>query len=262
MNNQMHELLNTPQFKTDLFIPSYKNLEGSNWRINHMGLGFDHGYFSDVWVVENMPILSRRSKDDPDKWESWMSICPHELESQEFCCKCAYGNVVIMGLGMGWVAINTAMNETVKKVIVIELDQEVIDLFNDCGAFYSLKPEVLNKIEIIHADAMKWKPEDMKIDFLYADIWRSLVEQSTLDDVHQMQNNIKADKIYFWGQELFFFREFHERDLQENDMTMNFLKSESEKMNLPLLLPEDVDYPELVMQAGKQRLKRRLPLER
>lgn len=262
MNDLLHPLLNIPQFKTDLVIPTYKNLEGSNWRINHMGLGFDHGYFSDVWSVENMPILSRRSKEDPEKWESWMSICPHELESQELCCKYAYGNVAIMGLGMGWVAINTALNEKVKKVFVIELDTEVINLFNDCGAAESLDSEILNKIEIIHSDALKWKPDEIKIDFLYVDIWLKLVESQTLDDVRCMQNNIKADQIYFWGQELFFFRDFHKRNLQKKDITMEFLKSETDKMNLPILLPTDIDYPSLVLQAGKQRLKRKLPLER
>jgi len=64
MDNPKHPLLNTPLFTTDLFLPKYKSMQKNNWRISHMGLGFDHGYFTDVWAVENMPILSRRTKED------------------------------------------------------------------------------------------------------------------------------------------------------------------------------------------------------
>ena len=203
-----HGLLNTPLFRTDLFLPNYKDVQKNNWRITHMGLGFDHGYFTDVWAVENMPILARRNKDNNEHWESWMSISPHELESQEICCKYAYGNVVIMGLGMGWVAINSALNPKVQKVIVIEIDEEVINIFYESGALDDIPEEIKNKIEVIKANAFEWKPGGFKINLLYIDIWQKLVEPQTLDDVCRMQNNIKGDKIYFWGQELFFFREF------------------------------------------------------
>ncbi len=48
---------------------------------------------------------------------------------------------------------------------------------------------------------MEWQPDET-VDFLYADIWRSLAEAETLDQVRQMQANIAAKQIYFWGQEL------------------------------------------------------------
>ena len=262
MDISKHNLLNVPLFRTDLFLPKYKPLQKDNWRIQHMGLGFDHGYFSDVWAVENMPILMRRNKDNNEKWESWMSICPHELESQELCCKYAFGKVVIMGLGMGWVAINTAFNHQVEKVLVIEIDNEVIEIFEESGAFDDVPHEIQNKIIIVKADAFKWKPDSDKINLLYVDIWKNLVEPQTIEDVRTMQQNINADKIYFWGQELFFFKEFIDSGLNENEMNYNFLRNTVEKMNLPLLLPEDIDYPSMVVKAGKQRIKRGLPLLR
>ncbi len=256
-----HPLLNTPIFQTELFIPKYKDIQKDNWKISRMGLGFDHGYFTDVWAVENMPILLRRTKEDFEKWETWMSICPHELESQELCCKYASGNVAVMGLGMGWVAINAAFNDNVKNVIVVEIDKEVIDIFYESGAMTDVPWHIQNKIVIVNADAFNWKPEE-KINLLYADIWQKLVEPQTLDDVRCMQKNINAEKIYFWGQELFFFKDFHDSGLTEDAMNRHFLLNIIEKMNLPVLLPEDFDYPSLVVQAGKQRIKRRLPLSR
>ena len=262
MDYQVHPLLNAPVYKTKLFLPKYKPVKKDNWRINHMGLGFDHGYFTDVWVVENMPILSRRSKEENEKWESWMSICPHELESQELCCNYAYGKIIVMGMGMGWVAINSAFNPDVEKVIVLEIDKEVIEIFLESGALENVPREIQNKIVIISADAFNWKPGYEKINFLYIDIWKNLVEPQTIDDVKRMQKNIHAEKIYFWGQELFLFKEPIDAGLGEDNMTKKFLTDTVEKMGLPLLLPEDIDYPAMVISAGKQRLKRKLPLLR
>jgi len=191
-----------------------------------------------------------------------MSICPHELESQELCCKYAYGNVVIMGLGMGWVAINTAFNPKVEKVIVIESDPEVIEIFYDSGALTDVPIQVQNKIVIVNTDAFNWKPGIEKINFLYVDIWQKLVEPQTIEDVQRMQKNINAEKIYFWGQELFLFKEFIDSGLTEDYMNNTFLKKTVEKMNIPVLIPEDIDYPAMVVKAGKQRIKRKLPLSR
>lgn len=262
MADRNHPLLNIPVFHTDLFLPKYRSMQKDNWRITYMGLGFDHGYFTDVWAVENMPILSRRSREDNGKWESWMSICPHELESQELCCRYSRGNVAIMGLGLGWVAINTALNPQVEKVIVVERDTEVMEIFRESGALDDVPGEVQNKIVIVRADAFQWKPAADSIDFLYVDIWKNLVEPQTIEDVRRMQNNIKADKIYFWGQELFFFHEFHDSGAAEDGMNMDFLENIAHRINLPLFLPEDIDYPSMVVRAGKQRMKRNLPLSR
>ena len=261
MTTQTHDLLNVPTFQTDLFIPKYNDGETDNWKISHMKLGFDHGYFTDTWAVENMAILSRRSDDDPDTWESWMSICPHELESQEICCKHAEGNVAIIGLGMGWVAINTAFNEKVDKVFVIDNDYEVIKLFHHSGALTGVPSEIIDKIRIIHANGMEWFSE-VPIDLLYIDIWKNLVEPQTLSDVKRMQKNIKAEKVYFWGQELFLFREFYKEGLEDDKLNMKFIREEIKNMGIPLFIPEGVDYASVVLKAGQQRLKRKLPLFR
>ena len=38
--------------------------------------------------------------------------------------------------------------------------------------------------------------------FLYADIWLSLDEPQTLEQVCRMNKNLKAVAVYFWGQEV------------------------------------------------------------
>ena len=167
---QLAEALGLPLFATDLYMPEYKEGEIGNWRITQSQFGMDHGYFSGTWAVHNMPALLRNSKDGSTGWATWMSLSPHEIESQELGCRYAHGHTVIMGLGMGWIAINAALNPAVKSVTVVEYDPEVIDLFGQSGASGGLPATILDKISIVEADALNWHPEH-RIDFLYADIW-------------------------------------------------------------------------------------------
>lgn len=63
----------------------------------------------------------------------------------------AFGHTVVMGLGMGWIAINAALNPSVSRVTVIELDQEVIEFFSLSGISDNLHEAVKNKITVVKA---------------------------------------------------------------------------------------------------------------
>src|SRR4030065_2925731 len=95
-----------------------------------------------------------------------MSISPSELESQELGCRYAFGHTVIMGLGMGWIAINAALKPTVSHVTVVELDLEVIELFSLSGAADTMPEAIKNKITIVNANALEWMVND-NFYFLY-----------------------------------------------------------------------------------------------
>ena len=138
-------------WSTDSFLPEYRPGEHGPWRINPGGrLVTDWGYVSGPRLLEMLPSLSRRSISgvDQEKWEVWMSLTPHEVESQELGYRYAFGNVVIMGLGMGWIAANAALNPEVTAVTVVEQDPDVISLFQDSGAFDSLAASARSKISI------------------------------------------------------------------------------------------------------------------
>lgn len=62
-------------------------------------------------------------------WEMWMSLTPHETESQSLGNRYARGTTAIMGLGMGWIAANAALNPKVNRVLIAERDTDVIRLF-------------------------------------------------------------------------------------------------------------------------------------
>jgi len=258
---EMARIMDIPLFQTSFFLPVYPDGEWGNWRIRHMGLGFSNGYYTSRWLVSDIPVLMRRHQEDVESWETWMSLTPHELESQEAGCLFAQGHAVIMGLGMGWIALNAALSPAVKRVTVVELDTDVINFFNTSGVLQQVSPEIREKIGIVHADALEWQPQE-PVDFLFADIWRTLGEQETLEHVRCMQRNVQAETIYYWGQELTLHAAFQGLFGVEAPLTLDSLKQcLAKEIKLPLILPWGEEYTARIEAAIQNRRDRRLPLE-
>ena len=250
--------LGVPLFTTDLYVPRYRDGDVGRWRIVPGGFALDHGYHSGVWAVQGMPALLRRP-DPAAAWETWMSLSPHEVESQEFGCRHAWGHTVVMGLGMGWIALNLAQHPAVSRVTVIERDREVIDLFSRSGATDGLPAPILAKLEIVMADALDWRPAQ-PVDFLYADIWLKLAEPSTLGDVRRMQANVQARQLYFWGQELVLYTQAHPLLAAGERLTPPVMhQCIAEKIALPLLVPDGLDYADYIERVVANRRARGLP---
>ncbi|MDR3409574.1 MAG: GNAT family N-acetyltransferase [Formivibrio sp.] len=247
-SEQLAQVLGVPLFKSDLYMPAYRAGRIGRWRLVHGGFGLDRGYYSGQWGVVGMPVLLREHQG---RELTWMSLSPHEIESQELGCRYAYGHTVVMGLGMGWVAINMALNPAVQRVTVIELDPEVIELFDHSQAISGLPEDIRNKLHIVQADAMQWQP-DSPVDFLYADIWRCLEEPQTLDDVRHMQANVQAETIYFWGQEL----AIHALAGHAGLWPQQVQRCVAETIALPLLQPADFDYPQMISDVVRLRRER------
>jgi hypothetical protein len=256
---QLAHALGLPLFQTELFLPDYPDGEWGRWRISHTGVCIDHGYYTRQWVISGMPVLLRRNSYNPDVWDTWMSLTPHEIESQEPGQALARGHTVIMGLGMGWIALNAAFNPMVYRVTVVECDPDVISLFNAGGVIRQAPPDIQAKIEVIQADALQWKPEE-KVDFLYADIWRNLDEPNVLDDVHRMQKHVQTEAIYFWGQELAIYAAFRSLFGKQKALTYEGLRQcAREVINLPLVFPWGSEYANYIEAAIRNRRDRKLP---
>lgn len=250
-SESLAQALGVPLFKPNLYMPAYRAGHMGRWRLTHSGFGLDRGYYSGQWAVVGMPALLR---DHQGEELTWMSLSPHEIESQELGCRYAYGHTVVMGLGMGWVAINIALNPAVERVTVIELDPEVIALFDHSQAISGLPEDIRNKLEIVQADALQWQAND-PVDFLYADIWRCLEETQTLDDVRRMQANVQAETIYFWGQELF----IHALADHVGSWPQQVQRCVAETIALPLLQPADFNYPQMIADVVRLRREHKPP---
>ena len=250
--------MGTPLFTTDLYLPTYRPVCLDRWKIVHVPFVLDRGYYSGISAISGMAALLRRTADEPPVWANWMSLSPKEIESQELACRYARGHTVVMGLGLGWVAVNTALRSTVQHVTVVERDPEVIALLDLSGALEGLAPEVREKLDIVQADALEWRPDD-HVDFLHADIWRDLAEPQVLDDVRLMQANVRADTIYYWGQELTIYAEAKKLLGTDEGREVDGQLIErcvSESIGLPLLIPPDLDYAAMVRAVIQQRRER------
>ena len=103
--------------------------------------------------------------------EIWMSLNPNEIKTMEPYINKAKGHVLVLGLGMGYVAYMMANKKEVKDVTIIEKDSNVINIFNNL-----LWPSFNNKekIKIINDDAINYlKQKQNRYDYIFADIWHS-----------------------------------------------------------------------------------------
>ena len=255
MASHMAAALGLPLFSTDLVMPDYAPGANGRWRLLPGGFAIDHGYSSGPCATHGMPLLQRNRDDDAHTWDTWMSLSPHEIESQELGCRHAYGHSAVMGLGMGWAALNIARNPQVRRVTIIERDPEVIALFNHCGVLRAQPEAIAAKVRIVEADALAWRPDEA-VDFIHADIWRTLAEPDTVEHVRRMQANIAAPCIYFWGQELF-IDALAEAPAADGVRAPGWAeRCVAERIGLPLLFPPGLDYPAYIARVAAQRRAR------
>ena len=80
-------------------------------------MGMLPGYWSGPVFARETPILLHGR-------DSWMSITPLEIESQEIGIRLAHGRALIFGLGMGWAAAAMAANPAVSAVTIVERDPQ------------------------------------------------------------------------------------------------------------------------------------------
>ena len=100
----------------------------------------------------------------------WMSLNPNEIETMKPFINKGQGNVLVLGLGMGYVPFMMSLNPDVKHITIVERDQNIINLFNNL-----LFPHFINKnkITIIKDDAIKYVSKNNKYDYIFADLWHT-----------------------------------------------------------------------------------------
>lgn len=104
----------------------------------------------------------------------WMTITPNEIETMKEAVERAHGHVLTFGLGMGYYAYMVSEKEAVDSVTVVEINDDVIQLFNQ----YIL-PQFSNrkKIKVIKADAFEFAKNHMNpgtFDFVFTDLWHDV----------------------------------------------------------------------------------------
>lgn len=235
-------------YTTDLFQPIYPTARFGDWEFRNIVTGGDRGYWGELHGMRPISILVGPSIEGTS---SWMSMAAVELESQEIGIRAAHGNVVVLGLGMGWAAINMALRDNVDRVTVIDINPDVINLIQNCGILDQIPNAARDKLEIVEGDALAWRP-DHAVTTLLADIWLKLVEPDKFDQARLMQDNIQAEQVYIWGQEPEILRLCRERrgaEVIPDRALINTVVKED--IGLPLILPDWPDFGERLVEMGQ-----------
>ncbi|MFZ5747890.1 MAG: hypothetical protein ACOY45_09580 [Pseudomonadota bacterium] len=231
-------------YRTDVVATLYRPMRSGDWELRQANMVLCPGYWSAPQLVNGMTALVRGG-------ETWMSITPMEIESQQIGVSQARGHVVIFGLGMGWSAAASALRDEVTEVTVVERDPDVLAIHHTLDLFARLPGGVGEKVRVEQGDAYSWRTS-RTVDVLMPDIWLPLVSDGRVDEVRRMQANVQARLVYFWGQEMEIARHAVAacRDLDDGS-----IRAMIDDFGLPLIGPDTPDYANR-LQAAAQRWMR------
>ncbi|MBQ7336106.1 MAG: hypothetical protein IJW92_06510 [Clostridia bacterium] len=177
----LHRLDPTP-YREDAYAKTVKIPEVSfgKWEL------CTHSYAPYEPFVCNHPVLTKGFREIPqigyfaeeycfpavlENGIEWMTVTPNEVETMREPIAKSRGNVLTLGLGLGYYAFHATQKAEVTRVVVVEKDPEVISLFKT----YIL-PQFPHKekLHIVQADAFDYLNRSLKkeeFDFLFADLW-------------------------------------------------------------------------------------------
>lgn len=220
-------------------LPQYRPAENRQWQFKICMLAAAPGYFRGPQVLMHPVAILYRDGI------SWMSTVPMEIESQMPHAAVSRGKVVICGLGLGVMAYAVAARRSVDKVVVVERDPDVVDLFYAYSGFAEWPQR--NKIEIVLADAREFRCSDA--DFLYADIWPRYRMAEMLADMQAMHRGIPAPACGYWGQELDMLDWAVAQGIAPEDFGPDTVEAFGDAAHLPLIGAQIPGYGDLCRKA-------------
>lgn len=121
--------------------------------------------------VGKVTILAKKTDSSWKDHDVVMSDSEFDKHANQEIVRIANGNVLIAGLGIGMIILPLLKNKYVKKITVIEREQDVINLVYK----HIKKHDKSNKLEIIHDDILKVElPKEKKFDVIFFDIWNDV----------------------------------------------------------------------------------------
>lgn len=146
-----------------------------------------------------LPVVARADN------QVYMSITPNEIETMRDSIAAAHGKVLNYGLGLGYWAYEVASKHNVESVTIVELNQDIINLFNTYIA-PQFEPEVLSKISIIQGDAIEYHRNlaDGVYDYCFIDTWFDAYEGMDMYlNFKEQEHKFKNMRVSYWIEEDF-----------------------------------------------------------
>lgn len=130
----------------------------------------------------------------------WMTITPNEIETMREPVDQAFGHVLTFGLGLGYFAYMVSEKENVESVTIVDLNKDVIELFQK----YVL-PQFKHghKINVIQADAFEFAKAHLsegKYDFVFTDLWHDVSDGLDMYlKMKEMEKQSRPDTVFtYW----------------------------------------------------------------
>lgn len=202
-------VLNPDEYQKDSFYQTFKDVKSTKGDVNLMILKckpFEGFVWNELEIDKNnyaehtpigyfekeFPYLAVVKNDTV-----WMSVIPHEIETMREPIKNAHGNVLVLGLGLGYYLFHILSKKEVISVDVVEFDKEIIDLFNNNIIDKFPHKE---KINIIYDDAFKYLNKiDKHYDYVFADIWHNVGDGEKLYlKLKPFENKFKTTTFDYW----------------------------------------------------------------
>ena len=126
----------------------------------------------------------------------WMSLAPSEIDTMLKEIDEAHGDVITFGLGLGYYAYMCSNKENVTSMTIVELDKNVIELFER-----NILPQFPHKekIKIINADGFKFmKENENHYDYAFYDTWHTVDDGLEMYCKFRSLENEKIDTYAYW----------------------------------------------------------------
>jgi len=145
----------------------------------------------------------------------WMAVKPSEIETMRDPIDQMRGNVLVLGLGLGYFAFHCARKKDVNHVTVVERSGEVIELFKKY-----LLPQMScrDKITIIKSDAFEFMNHlnlsQMIYDTAFVDLWRDASDGMLIYEAFKpLEGRSPRTKFVYWVESTL-LEAIHFRDLE------------------------------------------------
>ena len=187
--------------------PYYKNIlvEGTkfnNWEIKYESYKpYEAFIYNDLIINGDIEIPCVGYFKEEFKYlavlennNEWMMITPNEINTMQGVIDSVSGDVVTLGLGLGYFAYMASLKDDVKSITVVERDKNVIELFSKV-----ILPrfEHKDKIKIVNEDAFEFAKRDNNFDYAFVDLWHDVSDGVNLYlKMKKLEKN--NTKYFYW----------------------------------------------------------------
>lgn len=130
----------------------------------------------------------------------WMSVIPSEISTMEQPIHHAQGNMLVLGLGLGYYAYKIGRKKEVTQITIVEYSDDVIHLFQD-SILPQFEASIQKKITIVKEDAAVFMKnvKDNEYDGIFADLWQGAGDgHAWYERLHVYETILSHTRFDYW----------------------------------------------------------------